>query len=282
MKINICIAQINYRRDIKRHIDGLKRIIEQNSTSDLIVFPELILHGHPSIQRPEGILHRRVRHYYLTMKDRSDDLFQYIRGVGARVIIGELKGRPGGFHNAATYIDNKTTESYLKTHVHWTERFIPGDKISVVKSPFGNIGINICFDAAFPEVWRVAALQGASLIVNISAVPRTFPVDSMWLRMKSAALDNQVFVVYANRAGDYFAGHSGVFGPRGDTVISAKTEPEVLKVEIDLDEVRAWRKEERIFRNRRPRLYREIARQKKGQYTLAGNAYSVKGRRRAE
>ncbi len=104
MKINICIAQINYRRNIERHIDGLKKIIAQKRTSDLIVFPELILHGHPSIERPEGLLYRKVKQYYLTIKNQSNDLFQYIKDMGARVIIGDLKGRPGRFYNAATYI----------------------------------------------------------------------------------------------------------------------------------------------------------------------------------
>jgi len=264
LKITVCIAQINYRGNVERHIDGLKKIIQQNSASDLIVFPELILHGHPSMERPDGLLYRKVRQYYLTVKDRSHDLFQYIRDMNARVIIGELKGKPGRFYNAATYIDRKNTESYLKTHVHWTEKFIPGNKINVFTSPFGKIGINICFDAAFPEVWQVAALQGATLIVNISAVPRTFPVDYMWLRMKSAALNNQVFVIYANRPGSYFGGHSAVFSPRGDTVISAKTKVNILKAEIDLDEVKSWRKEERIYRNRRPRLYRKITKQSTG------------------
>lgn len=263
MKLNICIAQISYRQNVERNIEGLKQIIKQNRTSDLIVFPELILHGHPSLERPEGLLYRKVKQYYMTLKDRSDDLFQYIRDMGARVIIGELRGKPAGFYNAATYVDKKSTDSYLKTHIHWTEKFMPGNRINVFKSSFGNIGINICFDAAFPEVWRVAALQGARVIVNVSAVPRTFPVDYMWLRMKGAALDNQVYVIYANRPGDYFSGHSAVFSPRGDTVASAKEKDEILKADIDLDDVKTWRKDERIYKSRRPRLYREITRHKK-------------------
>jgi predicted amidohydrolase len=82
--------------------------------------------------------------------------------------------------------------------------------------------------------------------------------------MKSAALNNQVFVLYANRPGDYFAGYSAVFNPRGDTVASAKAKEKIFKAEIDLDEVRTWRREERIYKNRRPRLYRRITKQLRG------------------
>ncbi len=111
-------------------------------------------------------------------------------------------------------------------------------------------------------------MQGARAIVNISAVHQTFPVDYMWLRMKSAALNNQVFVIYVNRSGDYFSGHSAVFNPRGNIVISAKTEAEILSTGIDLDEVKVWRREERIYKNRRPQLYRTITKQEKGKKCL--------------
>lgn len=260
MKVRICVAQINYSSDIQRHVQRLKKIIKENSSADLIVFPELILHGHPSLERPEGFLYRKVKQYYRKIKDESDDLYAYVKECGARIIIGELRGKPTGFYNAATYIDKQQTESYLKTHVHWTENFIPGNKIRVFNSAIGKIGINICFDGAFPEMWRVAALKGAWIIVNISAVPRTFPVDYMWLRLKSAAMNNQVFVVYANRPGDFFSGHSAVFGPRGETVTSGKTKECILKAEIDREEVIQWRKEERIYQNRLPVLYRDIGR----------------------
>lgn len=262
--MKICIAQINYRSDnVRIHIGRIKKIIEQNREADLIVFPELLLHGHPSHDRPEGLLYRRIKGFYKSLNNESDNIYKFVKDVNARVIIGELKGKEGRFFNAATYIDKRITESYIKTHVHWTENFIAGSKLKVFNSPFGKVGINICFDGAFPEVWRTLALMGAKVIVNISAVPKTFPVDYMWLRMKSAALDNQVFVVYVNRPGDFFSGYSGVFNPRGETVINAKDKEKILKTVIDIDEVSRWRKEERVYRNRRPVLYRQLTRQKR-------------------
>jgi len=55
MKRHICLAQINYiSGEIERHEEGLRRIISDNRKSDLIIFPELILHGHPSKEKPEG------------------------------------------------------------------------------------------------------------------------------------------------------------------------------------------------------------------------------------
>ncbi|NIT00542.1 MAG: hypothetical protein GTO09_00195, partial [Candidatus Latescibacteria bacterium] len=63
-------------------------------------------------------------------------------------------------------MDSEKKESYVKTHVHWTENFVPGKRLKVFSTPVGKIGISICFDAAFPEVWRVLALRGARILVN--------------------------------------------------------------------------------------------------------------------
>lgn len=193
------------------------------------------------------------------MTNDSYDLYKFIRGVNARVIIGELKGKPSGFYNAATYIDKDTVDSYLKTHVHWTENFLPGKELKVFHGSTSKIGISICFDGAFAEVWRVLALKGAEIIVNISATPKTFPVDYIKRRLTGAAINNQVFIVYVNRPDKIFSGHSLILNPMGETLIDAGPGEKIIRCDIDLSEVAKWREKERIYDNRRPLLYRGIA-----------------------
>jgi len=255
-RIKICIAQINYSSEsIQKHIERVKNIIDKHKAYDLIVFPELILHGHPSLEKPEGFLYRKMKVIY---SEISSNLYQFVRNSNARVIIGELKRWGERYFNVATYIDKNLTQSYTKTHVHWHENFIPGRELKVFDSPFGKIGVTICFDAAFSEVWRVLSLKGADVIVNISAVPATFPVDYMWRRFAGAAIYNQIFVVYANRPGPYFSGHSAVFDPRGDILVSSGSKETIIEAGIDLNEIQRWRNEEKIYPNRHPLLYREI------------------------
>ena len=255
-RMKICIAQINYKSEnIQRHVERIKHIIENYKSYDLIIFPELILHGHPSFEKPEGFLYRKLKVIYSTI---SRDLYQFVRDSSARIIIGEVKRWGERYYNVATYIDKDGIQSYTKTHVHWTENFVPGKELKVFDSPFGKIGITICFDAAFSEVWRVLSLKGADLIVNISAVPRNFPIDYMWRRFMGAAIYNQVFVIYANRPGRFFSGHSAVFSPRGDILFRSGYKETILEADIDLNEVHRWRDEEQIYPNRRPLLYRGI------------------------
>ncbi|MEJ2697517.1 MAG: carbon-nitrogen hydrolase family protein [Candidatus Sulfobium sp.] len=256
MKARICVAQINYLKDDSdTHIERIKSIISEHATADLIVFPELILHGHPSAETPEGLLYRKMKIHHTFV---SEDMYGFIRRAGARVIMGELRRQREKYFNVATYVDSETVQSYTKTHVHWSENFVPGRRLTIFDTPLGKVGITICFDAAFSEVWRVLALNGADIIVNISAVPRSFPVKYMWRRLQGAALNNEVFVVYANRPGDFFSGYSAVVNPQGDIVVHADDEEAVIQAEIDLDDIQSWREEEVIYPNRRPLLYREI------------------------
>lgn len=255
LKKQICIAQIGYTPE--GQLEKIQRIITDHKDSDLIVFPELILHGHPSSEIPQGLLFRRMKLNYGAI---SRSLYEFIRASDARVVFGELKKRGERYYNLATCVSRKGISSYVKSHIHWTEDFVAGKKLEPVNISSLRLGMTICFDAAFPEVGRVLALKGATVIVNISAVPQDFPVKYMWRRLRGAALSNQVFVIYANRPGPYFSGHSAVFGPDGDCLARANQDESVLTVEIDLAQLEHWRQVERIYSHRRPELYRLLGR----------------------
>jgi predicted amidohydrolase len=260
MKRKICLAQIGFLPDIEENIARIKKIISDNRKADLIVFPELILHGHPSVDTPEGLLYRRVKYFYKSVASDADDLYRFVQKKKARVIIGELKGGPGRFFNVATYVDKEQVVHYRKTHVHWTENFKAGRDLMVFDTAAGKLGPMICFDAAFPEIWRVVTLNGAEIIVVISATPGGFNPDYIWRRLIGGAFFNQVFVVYVNRPGYVFSGHSTVIDPRGNVLVDAGNQERVIECEIDLDEMINWRTVEKIFENRRPLLYRDISR----------------------
>ncbi len=255
--MKITLAQINFwPEEVEAHLDRLKEIISQERSSDLIVFPELILHGHPSDVKPEGFLYRQVKCH---ISDASQQIYRHVRDCGARVVLGELKREGDQYRNLATYVDGRGPKSYAKTHVHWTEGFVPGGRLKVFSTPLVRLGLNICYDSAFSEVWRVLALNGARLVVNISAVPAHFPVPYMRRRMQGAAAFNQYFVVYVNRPGPFFAGGSAVYDPHGDELLALGGGEEVVSMDIDLEEAESWREEEILFANRRPLLYRRVS-----------------------
>lgn len=254
----ICVAQIDIdARRPDKNLSKMKDIIQENQTADLIVFPELVVHGHIYSSVPKGEILEVITR---TPSEMKEDLHAFARETDTRVIFGELAHVEDRVYNRATYVSRNKVEWYDKTHVHWTESFDPGQELRAFDTPLDRIGILICFDSAFPEAARILALQGAKLIVTIAAVPKSFDIKYVYRRLAAIALDNQVFAVLANRAGGNYSGGSAVFGPRGDTVAQAGEKEEVLNLTIDLQEVDTWREIESIYPHRRPELYESIVR----------------------
>jgi predicted amidohydrolase len=111
----------------------------------------------------------------------------------------------------------------------------------VFKTDIGTIGLNICYDLYFPELTRLQALQGAQLVVCISASPglrRRF-FEGFCL---SRAMENAVYLAYVNRVGIeeglQFWGGSRVIAPNGSVLAQCKYDVEEFQIcTVDLNEV---------------------------------------------
>lgn len=252
----LCVAQIDIDSDHpERNIAKMKKIIDEKRESDLIIFPELVVHGHIYSGAP--------RHEILEMIERTpvelkEDLYAFARECDTRVVFGEFDRIGDRVFNLAVYVSRDKVERYAKTHVHWSESFDAGDELKAFDTPLDRIGILICFDSAFPEASRVLALQGAKMIIVIAAVPKNFDTKYMHRRMSAIALNNQIFCVYANRAGKNFDGRSAIFDPRGECIAMAGQKEELLSAEFDLLDLDHWRTQESVYPRRRPELYGEI------------------------
>ena len=124
------------------------------------------------------------------------------------------------------------------------------------------IGLSLCYDLRFPEIYRIMALRGAKVV----AVPSAFTAatgPAHWeLLLRARAVENQVFMVAADQVGELppgmpaCHGHSMIVDPWG-TVIAERTEPTpgVLVADLDLDRQRQIREELPVLANRRPDAY---------------------------
>jgi len=241
---------------VKENTEKIKKAIRENARADLIVFPELVLQGHRLSSSPkekiEEAINQRPDH---TLEAVHDYAYQQ----GAEVIFGEMDDIDGDVYNLAVYVGREKMDYYAKTHIHWSESFKPGNELKVFNTAIGPVGILICFDAAFPEAARVLALKGARTIVVIAAIPVHFDIEYMMIRLRAIAHFNQVYVLFANRCGEGFSGHSAVIDPRGMIIGTLGKEEGLLEAHIDLEEVEKWRQEEKIYSNRRPELYWRIS-----------------------
>jgi len=125
------------------------------------------------------------------------------------------------------------------------DRFLqPGWEPVLARTPFGAVGLSICYDLRFPELYRHYATRGARFVVLPSQWPRP-RLNHFETLLRARAIENQAIVIAVNRIGSEgehtFFGHSMVIDPWGETICDARDE-EILLVcmldPADLDRVR--------------------------------------------
>ena len=135
-----------------------------------------------------------------------------------------------------------------------------GDQITVVDTPLGKLGIAICFDIRFAELFRVMGDRGAQLILVPAAFNMTTGPIHWDLAFRMRALDQQCFVAGCSPARDegasYVAyGHSLVCNPWGEILTELDEKPGVRVVDIDLNDLAKYRAQIPILAGRRRDLY---------------------------
>lgn len=198
--------------------------------------------------------------------------------LGVWLVIGSLAIKThdadGRFANRCFVIgpDGSIAARYDKIHmfdvdVTATETFResagyrPGDRAVVVDTPFGKIGLSICYDVRFAHLYRRLAKAGAEILL----VPAAFsPVtgEAHWEPLlRARAIENGCFVLAAAQTGDHpirtgkprvTHGHSMVIGPWGNVMVDAGTETGIVYVDIDLDEVARARRRVPALTHDRP------------------------------
>ncbi len=252
-----------------------RKIVEQiglaaDRGAELVIFPECAVTG-----------------YCFDSLDEAEPYAEPIDGPSSRaiaaacsrartwVVAGFIERDGASFYNAAMLVGpDGVIGGYRKVHLPFlgVDRFLtPGDKpFRVFNLPFGRIGINICYDASFPEAARALKLLGAELIV----LPTNWPTGA-WRTaefiINSRACENHVNFAAVNRCGVErgweFIGRTKVANVNGDTIAEAAREgEEMLVVEVDLQEANdnrivnvAGSYEIDRLADRRPEFYGEIS-----------------------
>ncbi|MEM4703968.1 MAG: carbon-nitrogen hydrolase family protein, partial [Candidatus Bathyarchaeia archaeon] len=158
----------------------------------------------------------------------------------------------------------KYRKMYLPTHSVFEEKryFRPGYQAAVFPTELGKIGLIVCYDVFFPEVSRLARLEGAQLIVCISASPATR--RSFFETLTTArAIENTSFLAFVNLAsiedGLQFWGGSRLIGPQGRILAIAKyDEPDLVIGEVDYADAKTVETFVPTLRDLRPELFEKL------------------------
>lgn len=201
----------------KIKLDFCENTIEKAAKKgcELIVFPEMFLAGYVATEKTKTIA-----------ISKTDDVIKKLQTIckssNIACVFGFPRKEKSKIFNSACFIDKngEMVGLYDKTHLFGDEKlyFSAGNELKVFDTSFGKIGLLICYDIEFPEVARALALNGAGMIICISANMK--PYDNLHkMCIISRAIENSIPVVYCNYVGKdtqfTFVGQSNIINSNG-------------------------------------------------------------------
>ena len=230
----LSVAQMNSQNDIEANFIVIESLIQQSKAqaAELIVFPENFVCFAAGKQRETAAQFESIQ----------QRLEQLAHRYQIWIIAGTL---PCPFRPDGSIIDDgrvrtvslcispeRTEARYDKIHLfdvqvsdavggYQESRFFePGDEVVVAKTPFGNIGLMVCYDLRFPELSLMLRTKGANILTAPAAFTYTTGQLHWQLLLQARAMDSQCYVLGAAQQGWHGEqrqtwGHAGITNSRG-------------------------------------------------------------------
>ncbi len=264
-------------------VDALQHAIDlvheaADAGAEVIVLPELFRWPYPA----QEMAAEQFRFAESVPGPTTERMAELAADRGVVIVVSVFEERaPGLGFNTAVVVgpDGETIGEYRKAHIPddplYYEKFLftPGDKpCGVFDTPFGRLGVLVCWDQWYPESARLAAMQGAEVIVYPTAIgviddegpeEHARQRDAWRTVQRGHAIANGVYVAAVNRVGREgelgFWGDSFVAGPQGELLLDAGAAPDAVHVvDCDLSRLADVRRMWPFFRDRRIDLYGDL------------------------
>ena len=251
--------------DIEHNLKQTAHWVEKAKVAgaDLICFPELNITGytnHIDILDCAQTISGKAALCIADLATRNDIII--LAGMAEKSSSRKV------FASHAIFQRGQEATVYRKLHLAPNEKpfFRPGNTIPVFQSPKAAFGIQLCYDAHFPELSTAMRAKGAEIIFMPHASPRGVATTKhqSWMRHLTArAYDNGVFIVACNQIGEngkglVFPGNAVIINPAGNVIAKRLEDSEgMLVVDLKAAELNAVRGHpmRHFFPNRRPELY---------------------------
>ena len=278
--VTIGSVAANFTRDLEQNFATIADFVARARRRgvDFLVFPEAAIGGYLSSLGNHGdTVKTTTRSLPPAIRLDGPELAR-VREIAGDMIVAigfcELGEDGETRYNAAVLLDGERIYgSYRKVHQPLGENmsYAAGDGYGIFDTPVGRIGLQICYDKAFPEAARMMALGGAEIIASLSAWPaaRTATAENLqddrWtyrfnLFDTARALDNQVFWVASNQSGSFgslrYVGNAKIVDPGGNVLATTALGSGLAVAEVDVDGTfTAMRAGMFHLRDRRPDVY---------------------------
>ena len=242
-------VQTNSGPDVEPNVEAARALVlaAREAGAELICLPEMVAMLEPNDRR------RREKAVLQAGDPALAQFRDMAAGTGAWLLVGSLaiETEDGGLVNRSFLIDGEggIAARYDKIHMfdvdledeesyRESEAFQPGTRARLAATPWGGLGMTVCYDLRFPHLYRALATGGASFLAVPSAFTRTTGLDHWHVLLRARAIENGAFVLAPAQVGDHAGGrqtygHSLIIDPWGEVLADGGEDVGFVTARID-------------------------------------------------
>ena len=269
--IRVACVQLTSRRDKAANLDAAETLVARAAATgaDVVVLPEKwnAIGG-------VDVLHAAAEP--LDGGESVEAMAGWARTHGITLVGGSITERREGREKLSNTCvvfdaDGAVVAVYRKIHLfdvevgghvyRESEAEEPGEEPVIARLEDWPIGLSVCYDVRFPELYRILALEGAELVTVPAHFTTPTGKDHWHVLLRARAIENQLYVAAAAQVGETLPGkpsygRSLIIDPWGIVLAQAPDEPTVISAEIDRARLRDVREKLPSLKNRVADAYR--------------------------
>lgn len=266
----IAAVQMNSQGDKDKNLETAERLIDEAASmgADMVGLPEMFnILGVPNIVdngaeeipgRTSEFLARKAKEHRMYLHGGSiPELIKDEGKVGNTTLVYDPQG-----NLLSTYRKIHLFDIDVKGQATFKEsdEVVGGKKMVTFETDYGNMGLTICYDIRFPELYRALTLNGAKVIFQPAAFTLYTGKDHWETLIRARAIENQVYMVSPAQIGSHGDGNkcfgsTMIVDPWGMVLARAPERECVIVADIDYEEQQKIRDQLPSLKNRRPDVY---------------------------
>jgi predicted amidohydrolase len=270
MQLPVALVQLDAGDDVQANIRTAVELAEEAASGGarLVALPEYL-----QFRGPDEGFRASARPI---PGEHTAAFVEVARARGVWILVGSLAEAtddPARPHNTSVLIrpDGGIAATYRKIHLFdvavdagpvdtESARVSPGDQIVVADVEGVKMGLTICYDLRFPELYRSLALAGAQVLTVPANFTERTGRDHWEVLLRARAIENAAYVLAPSQVngppGQPAFGRSMIIDPWGTIVAQAPDAVSIVRAVLDMDRVAAIRRQIPVLANRRPDTYR--------------------------
>lgn len=265
-KFKVALVQLDSKENVKENLDSITALVnEASQNADLVILPE---HSDGISKNDNDFAHNvpgEISDFFSKLA-RENSVYLHCGSVAEK----EIEGKP---YNTSILFNRsgEIVAKYSKLHLfdvdlpdgtgcRESSTATAGNEIVVADTELCKLGLSICYDIRFPELYRSMALMGADVMVVGANFTKPTGMAHWEPILRARAIENGCYVLAVNQCGEKALfeayGHTMIINPWGEIEGELEDKVGILYGEIDLDKVRETRLKIPSLQNRRKDIYK--------------------------